>query len=122
MATILVVEDISNIRKFVSLNLRASGYQVLEAANAEEALAMLAEPPSLIILDLALPEVDGWQLLSQMVAHPSMSDIPVILTTVTVLQEGGPQTKFGNVAGVLPKPFSAEQLVQVVDETIRSHP
>jgi two-component system KDP operon response regulator KdpE len=121
MATVLVVEDIANIRKFISLNLRASGYEVLEAAHAEEAIAQFGRSPSAIVLDLALPGIDGWQLLSEIVDDANVSNVPVVLTTATVLGEGE-RYRYRCIVDVLLKPFSAEQLVETVAQAVAKYP
>src|SRR5215212_7625069 len=79
MATVLVVDDMTNIRKFISLNLANNGHVVLEAENAEQALHILSErEPSVIVLDLALPEMDGWEFLTAITErYPSVASIPV---------------------------------------------
>jgi CheY-like chemotaxis protein len=121
MATILVVEDIANIRKFISMNLQASGYEVLEASHAEEATAQFGRSPSAIVLDLALPGTDGWELLSMIADEPNVSNVPVILTTATVLREGE-RYRSRNIVDVLLKPFSAEQLVETVAQAVEKYP
>lgn len=121
MTTILVIEDIANIRKFISLNLRTSGYDVLEASTAEEAIALFDRSPSLIILDLALPTVDGWELLSILSIRSAFPRIPILLTTATVLQEGE-RDRYPNIVDVLAKPFSAEQLLQQVADAAALYP
>src|SRR5574341_258267 len=121
MAAVLVVEDIANIRKFISINLRASGYEVLEASRAEEAVAQFGQSPSAIVLDLALPGTDGWQLLSMIANDANVSSVPVVLTTATVLGEGE-RYRYRSIVDVLLKPFSAEQLVETVARAVAKYP
>ena len=60
----LVVDDDAGLRDFIRANLEADGYVVREAASADEGLAALdAEPPDLILLDVQMPKMDGWEML-----------------------------------------------------------
>ena len=60
---ILVVDDDSNISELISVNLRAAGYDVLNAENGQEALvAVILHKPDLVVLDIMMPQVDGWEV------------------------------------------------------------
>jgi CheY-like chemotaxis protein len=120
MATVLVVDDMTNIRKFISLNLANSGHVVLEAENAEQALNILSErEPSVIVLDLALPEMDGWEFLSAITErYPSVAAIPVILVTATVVEDGYKQDTYQNIVDVILKPFDVQVLTAAIDRAV----
>ena len=82
MPTVLVVEDEANIRGFVVANLKARGYAVLQAANAEDGLQQLQDyGAEALILDIRLPGMSGWDMLKQIAAEPGLLDIPVIILT-----------------------------------------
>ena len=73
MKNVLVVDDKSDILTLVSVNLQVRGYQVAEAKNGTEALAQLrAEPPSLMVLDIKLPDVSGWEVLKGIMEDPQI--------------------------------------------------
>ena len=77
---ILVVEDSPTIRKVVSITLSQEGYEVIEAGDGLEALSRLNEAkPDLILLDIILPKMDGYQILSIIRENPEFKDIPVIM-------------------------------------------
>jgi CheY-like chemotaxis protein len=77
---ILVVEDDDDTRDALCQLLRGQGYDVLCAADGDEALRWLGRArPRLIITDLSMPVMNGWQLLQQVRSHPSWIDIPVIV-------------------------------------------
>src|SRR5881409_1709277 len=77
---ILIVDDDDRLREFVRVNLEMEGYAVREAANAEEGLAALeAEPPDLILLDVMMPQVDGWEMLRRVHERHGVGSIPVIM-------------------------------------------
>ena len=78
--TILVVEDESSIASFVSLYLKNAGYGVRTAANGSEALSQVArEMPGLIVLDLALPWMDGFAFREQQLADPAVAHCPILV-------------------------------------------
>jgi DNA-binding response OmpR family regulator len=81
--TILVVEDNPRAAKLLSIYLIGAGYGVLIAQNGREALRLAAQhQPMAITLDLVLPDVDGWQVLSELKSMPETRDIPVVIVSV----------------------------------------
>ena len=81
MATILIVDDEPDILLLTQLNLERDGHRIVTAGNGSEALAAVQEaPPDLILLDVMMPDVDGWAVLDQLKTHlgKPFSDIPVI--------------------------------------------
>ncbi len=82
---ILVIEDQALNRKVVRILLQSSGYQVIEAINATEALAALEETvPGLILMDIALPGTSGEELTRQIKTNPDWDSIPIIALTAAV--------------------------------------
>src|ERR687895_1567763 len=76
-ARILVVDDDDRLREYLRVNLEMDGYSVREAANAEEGLAALEEePPDLILLDVMMPEVDGFEMLRRVHERHAVGEIP----------------------------------------------
>src|SRR5687768_10396027 len=115
MASLLIVEDEDNIRKFVATNLIARGFQVVEAGDAETGLDQLRKsPPDVLVLDIRLPGMSGWDLLQIMAEEAALSKVPVIVMTasVTNLKFGTPS--YSNVVRWLVKPVSVIELVQAV--------
>lgn len=79
---ILTVEDAPNIRKLIAYNLKRAGYEVLEAEDGKAAVRVLQQAvPDLIILDIRMPEMDGFQLVELMRRYPKAAAIPVIMLT-----------------------------------------
>lgn len=76
---VLVVDDENSLQNLIRLTLEIEGHQVLVAANGEEALAQWEQRPDMIILDVMLPDIDGYQLLRQF--REKDSDIPIIMLT-----------------------------------------
>ncbi len=86
MARILLVEDNELNRDMLSRRLQRRGFQVDLAADGKEGLQMAdASMPDLILLDLSLPEMDGWEVLRRLKVHPRMKSIPVIALTAHAL-------------------------------------
>ncbi len=80
--TVLTVEDSPNIRRLIAYNLKRAGYAVLEAGNGKDAVKVLQQTvPDLIILDIRMPEMDGFQLLELMRRYPKAAAIPVVMLT-----------------------------------------
>ena len=80
--TILVVDDDPDIARFVEVNLRSAGYDVAVAGDGEEALEKAAElRPDLVLLDVMMPVMDGFEMLAELKGDPSIAAIPVIMVT-----------------------------------------
>jgi two-component system, cell cycle response regulator DivK len=87
MSRILYIEDTANNLILVKRRLERNGYQVLTAENAGEGLAQArAEMPNLILMDMGLPDVDGWCATRQLKANPELRHIPVIALTAHAMQ------------------------------------
>ena len=79
---ILVVEDEHPVARLIQVNLEAAGYEVTIASGGEEALAALAvEMPALMVLDVVMPGLDGFEVLRQLKADPDTADLPVVMLT-----------------------------------------
>jgi CheY-like chemotaxis protein len=112
---ILIVEDDDDIREALTQILELEGYAVREAANGRQALDISrAEPtPSLILLDLMMPVMDGWQFRAEQMKDPVLSKVPVVVISADLsIQEKA--ASFG-AASVLPKPISLDRLLRAVE-------
>jgi CheY-like chemotaxis protein len=116
---ILVVDDDPGFIKVASSALEANGYRVTTAADGREALASLHREgaPDLILLDLLMPGMDGWQFREAQLKDPAFASIPTVVITA-VSQE---YVKAGYLPGVLvlPKPFDVPQLLALVEAQTR---
>lgn len=99
------------MRKLVAARLRADGYDVVEAADGEEALALArADPPDLIVLDKVMPKLDGFEVVRQLRAQRETAAVPIVMLTE---QTGEDDVLGGLELGVteyMPKPFSPREL------------
>lgn len=112
---ILVVDDNYDIRVALSDILEDEGYGVMQAENGIEALDKLRSGlprPCVILLDLMMPKMDGAAFRGIQSKDPAIADIPVVLVSANL--SGGQTAIPLNVAGVLPKPFAATDLLNMV--------
>ena len=118
--SLLMVEDDQNTREITGRILEKSGWHYLEATNGQEALALLEQhKPGLILLDLMMPVMDGFEFLLLMRANPDYRDIPVIVVTAKDLSEEERRTLSGKVQAVIEKgPFSRDQLLSRIREFV----
>lgn len=116
---ILVIEDSSTTRKVIAITLSQSGYEIIEATDGLEALSKLNEVrPDLILLDIILPKMDGYKILSIIKENSEFKHIPVIMLTS---KDGIINKVKGKVAGstaYLTKPFDPTQLVATIEKHI----
>ena len=112
---ILVVEDDDDIREALTQILQLEGYAVREAANGREALdiAKHTPSPSLILLDLMMPIMDGWQFRTEQLKDPDLAQVPVVVISADASVHEKVAT-FG-AASVLPKPISVDRLLRAVE-------
>jgi two-component system, cell cycle response regulator DivK len=116
MAYILLVEDTQDNREIAEIILRDAGHVVLSVADGASGMAAAASAqPDLILMDLALPEVDGWEATRRIKANPATSDIPVIAFTAHVLQEDADRAHAAGCAAVIAKPFEIDALLKQID-------
>jgi excisionase family DNA binding protein len=109
---VLVVDDDARLREFMRVNLELEGYTVREAASGEEALQALEDQaPQLVLLDVVMPGIDGWQMLQRM--QERHGSIPVIMFSGQVdADSAGDAAKRGANGGFIGKPFDPQQLIE----------
>jgi excisionase family DNA binding protein len=110
---VLLVDDDAGMRELVRLQLDREGYSVQEAASAAEGLAAIeSRRPELVLLDVMMPNVDGWEMLRQMEERYGAGAIPVVMFSGQVADPGeGPAVASG-VRGFVGKGFDLSQLVE----------
>jgi two-component system OmpR family response regulator len=116
MEKVLVVDDEADILKLISENLLVRGYHVSTAKNGTEALAQLHDsPPSLMVLDIKLPDITGWELLEKIKSDPLIeSEFPVLIMTASIAETVVDLKRYPSVVEIIIKPFSAARLVSAV--------
>ncbi len=119
MAKILVIENEPNIQKMIEVNLAASGYEVLVALDGELGLAVVQqEYPDLILLDLRLPGISGWDVLASLKDRQKLREIPVIMMTASAQDDQEEKARLAGAAGYLLKPFTADELMLNVKQSL----
>ena len=110
---VLIVDDDDHMREYVKANLELEGYSVREASSAEEGLkALEEEPPALILLDVMMPKVDGWEMLRRVQERHGVGTIPVIMFSGKVDEESAEEAAARGARGFIGKPFDPRQLIE----------
>ena len=116
-ATILIVDDDESIRELLRMHLSGAGYEVHVAADAIAAGYMiLRQPPDLIITDIAMPHMDGFEFVAALKADKSLPDIPVVF--LTSIEDGDHRGKELGAVGYVTKPVRADRLLSIVAQHV----
>ena len=115
MPTVLIVEDERHICQFISINLKARGYDTLQAESAEEGLQLLKDKsPDALILDIKLPGMSGWNLLEVIDNDPTIAKPPVVIMTASSVLSQPDEYPYPNIIDKLIKPISVMDLVRPI--------
>jgi two-component system, OmpR family, alkaline phosphatase synthesis response regulator PhoP len=117
---ILVVDDESAIRLLCRVNLDPAGFETIEAGNGATALALArSERPDLILLDVMLPGLDGWEVAQKLAEMPETRSIPIVLLTARAAAPDEVQAHAVGGVGYIKKPFDPVELLQTVTATLQ---
>jgi diguanylate cyclase (GGDEF)-like protein len=117
---ILVVDDDRNLRKIIQTNLELAGYDVTTAANGNEALRVLdAMQPDLVVLDVMMPLMDGYEVARRIRRHPSNTNVPIIMLTAKSEVEDKLAGFDAGADDYMTKPFGPQELLARVKAKIR---
>jgi len=120
MSLVLVVDDDRDIARFIEINLRLEGFEVLVAHDGEAAEQLAYEHmPDLILLDLMMPKVDGVELCRRLRANPATATLPVIMLTAKSLSADKVVGLTAGADDYIIKPFDTLELVARVRSTLR---
>jgi len=114
--TVLAVDDDPDVAKLLGTYLGFEGMEARIATNRAQIVAGLrqAPPPDLVLLDVMLPDVDGFEVLARMRQHPALKSVPVIMLTARATREAVLKGLHGGADGYVTKPFEVESLIQAV--------
>jgi len=119
--TILVIEDYADTRELISALLRNRGYRVIEAEDGIEGLLKATgNYPDLIIMDLALPEMDGVETARRIHEMPKLSRTPIFVVSALLTKEVEADVRAVGCVEVFAKPFEIEALLRSVRATVNS--
>ncbi|HLK91466.1 MAG TPA: response regulator [Polyangia bacterium] len=116
---VFIVDDDHGLRESVSGLLRSEGVRTAGFADGVEALAALRQGlrPSAILLDIAMPRMDGWDFRDAQRSDPALKDVPVVILTASGFSEGTIKLQFGDVP-ILRKPFHPGELVDTITRVL----
>ena len=110
--SVLLVDDDARVRELVRVTLEQEGYRVREAAGADEGMtAIEQERPDLVLLDVLMPQVDGWEMLRRMQDRFGTGTIPVLMFSGSATDASDAEAASRGARGFVGKPFDLERLV-----------
>ncbi len=122
MPRILAVDDEPNIVRLIQVNLERHGYQVETANNGAQALAKIkANRPDLLVSDVMMPEMDGFELLANVRRDPALMDLPVIMLTAKAQDKDVLEGYKTGADMYLTKPFNPQELLSFVKRILSSN-
>jgi DNA-binding response OmpR family regulator len=125
---ILAIDDHQDILNLIRLSLEPAGFRLIRTSNPKEGLSLaMSEEPDLLLLDLMMPELDGFELLRRLRRNPKLEKMPVIIVSAKVgtvdqqrmLQVSNPDYNLADV--YIGKPFSPAVLLQTVKKVLLKH-
>ena len=120
---ILVVEDNQDNREMVVKALKFNGYQVVEAVDGEEAIEKVkAEDPDLILLDIFLPKMDGYEATRRLKGDTSLRNIPIIALTAHAMKGSMEEALVAGCDGYIPKPIDVRELPKQIQRFLKPRP
>jgi two-component system, cell cycle response regulator DivK len=118
-ARILVIEDQEDNRRIVRDLLRSVGYEIIEALNGEEGVALAAsQRPDLILMDIQLPRIDGYEATRRIRANPGLRETPIIAVTSYALSGDDVKAYEAGCTAYVAKPFDPMDLLAKVREYV----
>jgi two-component system, cell cycle response regulator DivK len=119
MAKILIVDDNADVREVLQCQLKMLGYLVISAENGSVAIEKaIAEQPDLIMMDIMMPEMDGWQASRAVRANPDTKDIPILAATAMCRRADLNACLEAGCNGYIVKPFTMMELKEKIGELI----
>jgi excisionase family DNA binding protein len=118
---VLIVDDDEQLRQYVRVALETEGYAVREAGSAEEGLRVLEETtPNLVLLDVMMPQVDGWEMLRRVNEAHGTGTIPVVMFSGKVGEQEAGDAASRGAQGFIGKPFDPQELIDQTKQLLQS--
>ena len=122
MAHILLVEDAPDNRTIAELILQSAGHTVVSVGDGASAVGIaVITRPDAILMDLSLPQLDGWEATRRLKANPATCDIPVIAFTAHILPSDLDRARAAGCATVIAKPFEIDVFLAQIDALLDQH-
>jgi CheY-like chemotaxis protein len=120
---VLLVDDDKAIVRACQLRLRAAGYQTTVAYDGPSALRIVRDaPPDVVVLDIRMPEMDGFEVLSRLQAEQATRSIPVIMLSANVAERAKTQALTQGARLFIEKPYRGEALVEALGQVVAGRP
>ena len=118
---VLIVDDDERLREYVRVNLEMEGYAVHEAASAEEGLRILEEStPDLVLHDVMMPQMDGWEMLKRVQERHGAGTIPVVMFSGKIDEAAADEATSRGAQGFIGKPFNPQELIEQTKQLLAS--
>ena len=116
---VLVVDDDRSLTELLQMVLEDAGYAVALAENGREAIVSAAkDPPDLVVLDVVMPEMDGWETSDHLLSHERTAKIPIIFLSARVAAEDQLRGWYRGCFDYLTKPFDIQELLEKVSQAL----
>jgi CheY-like chemotaxis protein len=117
---VLIVDDEPDNLNLIADLLEFSGAKVVRAENGKEALALFErDKPNVVLLDLAMPDLDGWAVHQQLRARPDAGGVPIIALTALAMPDDADRVRAAGFDGYITKPFRAKVLLDTLSACVR---
>jgi len=117
---VLVVDDDPGIVKVIGIILSTHGHEVIKAHNGNEGLELAGrEKPDVILLDIMMPDIDGYEVIKRLKGNPDTAQIPVIFVTAKTTPDAIQQGRSLGAAAYIIKPFNPETLLEKINEACK---
>lgn len=121
MARVMAVDDDPVIRNLLEVNLEMEGHEVVTAVDGRDALDKIhADPPDLILLDVMMPNVDGWQVARELKGDPVTRRIPLVFLTARAMEADVRKGTEIGVESYVTKPFDPIELMRLIDRLLQT--
>ncbi len=116
---ILIVDDELFVRELIKIKLKLYGFEIIEGSNGLEAIELaVREKPDLILLDLMMPKMDGFEACEKLKADPKTALIPILILTARGEQAFKEKGEAVGAVGIVTKPFSPQKLAEMVMDVL----
>lgn len=117
---ILLIDDELDLVKAVTVRFKASGYELIPASDGEEGVDKAQEfRPDLILLDIIMPKMDGYEVCKALKANPKTKNIPIVIFTATGQRDLEERCMAAGAAAVIKKPFETTELLELVNKFLQ---
>jgi len=123
MAKILVIDDDASLLQMVSIILKRAGHEALLSTEAEEGYNLAqSEHPDLILLDIMMPSVNGYQVCVALRKAEASKNVPILMLTALMENEHRGRAEDAGADGFITKPVTSSELVRAIDAALQAHP